>query len=198
MKLKLIATALVAALSSSAAVAQEAAESPWMMIVRAAHLSPADKTDTLNLEVESKMIPDISFRYSFTRNIAAELLLTVPQKHEVKLNGTNIGSFKHLPPTLFAQYHFTPDSNFRPYIGAGINYTRISNVNLLNGAADLEKNSWGPAAQIGFDYKVANNGYISVDLKKIYIQSDVFVGGVKVDKVKVDPTLFAIGYGFRF
>ena len=37
---------------------------------------------------------------------------------------------KHLPPTLTVQYHFQLDAKFRPYVGAGVNYTRISSVDL--------------------------------------------------------------------
>jgi outer membrane protein len=189
---------LCSAITSTALAAQQD-ESPWMMFIRVARLTTANDSSGLDIDVESKTIPDISFRYAFTKNIAAELLLTTPQKHEVSLAGVgNIGSFKHLPPTLFAQYHFMPDSDFRPYVGAGINYTIISDVKLLGGAAKLDNSSWGPAMQIGFDYKVGANSYVSVDLKKIYIESDVKVGGAKVASVKVDPVLFGIGYGFKF
>ena len=55
-----------------------------------------------------KTIPELDISYFFTPNIAAELVLTVPQEHRVYLNGTDIGSFKHLPPTLTLQYHFMP------------------------------------------------------------------------------------------
>ena len=207
MKMKLIAASLLA-LASTASFADQSAESPWMLFLRAAELSPANKsTDTIGalggndkIHVESKVIPDISIRYSFTNNIATELLLTVPQQHTVKVNGTDIGSFKHLPPTLFAQYHFMPDSVFQPYVGAGVNYTAISDVHLSAGGTPvtLDHSSVGGALQIGFDYKVANNGYVSVDLKKIYISTDAKLGGTKISEVKVDPVLFAIGYGFHF
>jgi outer membrane protein len=201
MKSKIVVASLffIVSATTSTTFAAQQDESQWMMIVRAVRLSPANDSSGLDIDVESKTIPDISFRYAFTKNVAAELLLTVPQKHDVSLAGVgNIGSFKHLPPTLFAQYHFTPDSNFRPYVGAGINYTIISDDQLLGGAAKLDNSSWGPAMQIGFDYKVGANSYVSVDLKKIYIESDVKVGGAKVATVKVDPVLFGIGYGFKF
>ncbi len=201
MKLKLIA-ASVLALSSAAAFAEQAAESPWMLFIRAAHLSPANESSGVAgagnaIHVESKTIPDISIRYSFSKNLAAELLLTVPQKHEVTHSTLgNLGTFKHLPPTLFAQYHFDTSSNFLPYVGAGINYTRISNVSL--GGLQMDKSSWGGAMQVGCDYKLANNGVISVDLKKIYIESDVKAAGATIANVKVDPVVFSIGYGFHF
>ncbi len=196
-KTHLIAASLLA-LSSTAALAAEPAPGPWSLILRAAHLDMDNDTDIATLEAENKTIPDISIRYALPNNFAAELLLTVPQKHDVKLGGAKIGSFKHLPPTLFGQYHFDTQSNFKPYVGLGINYTSISDVKLLGGAADLEDDSWGAAAQIGFDYKVSQNGFISVDLKKIYIDSDVKVGGTKIGSIDLDPTVFAIGYGFRF
>jgi outer membrane protein len=154
MKVKLIAASLLA-LASASAFDQTSGDGPWTVFVGAAHLSLANDSSGLGgnnaIHVESKTIPDISVRYVFTKNLAAELLLTVPQKHEVSLNGMDIGSFKHLPPTLFAQYHFDTISNFSPYVGLGINYTRISDVKLAGGAATLENDSWGGTAQIGVD-----------------------------------------------
>ena len=61
------------------------------------------------MHVSSKTIPEIDISYFFTPNIAAELILTYPQKHDVTLDGNNIGTFKHLPPTLSLQYHFMPE-----------------------------------------------------------------------------------------
>ena len=52
-----------------------------------------------------------------------------------------IGSFKHLPPTLTAQYHFTNLNGFKPYLGAGVNYTRFSSVNLPAGV-DIDRDSF--------------------------------------------------------
>lgn len=190
----LIALPLIAA--SSLALADE---SPWMMRLRAVDMrpdNPALNVGGADIDVQNKVIPEVDFSYFFTPNVAAELVLTYPQKHDVKLGGTKIGSFKHLPPTLTAQYHFAPQADFRPYVGAGINYTRISNVEL--GGLELDKNSWGGALQAGFDYKVGANSYINVDVKKVYISSDLSLGGTKIGEVKVDPLLIGIGYGFKF
>jgi outer membrane protein len=52
-----------------------------------------------------------------------------------------------LPPTLSLQYHFMPEKQFSPYVGAGVNYTNISDVKLLNGAGRLEHDSWGFACK---------------------------------------------------
>ncbi|WP_188565070.1 OmpW/AlkL family protein [Undibacterium terreum] len=200
----LISTLSLAALGlfSGEAFAQE---SPWLVRVRAEHLSPADKSDPVGgvgasnrIGVSEKTIPELDISYFFTPNIAAELVLTYPQKHDVSLDGVRIGSFKHLPPTLLLQYHFLPESQFSPYVGAGINYTRMSSVNLLGGAGSLESSSTGPALQAGFDYKVDKHWSINFDVKKVQIRSDVFISGAKVSAVKVDPLMIGVGAGYRF
>jgi outer membrane protein len=199
-----IAMASMAALVSTGVAAQQA-ESPYLVRIRAVDILPVNKstdpTGTLGtntIHVSNKWIPEIDGTYFFTKNIAAELILTYPQKHNVTLNGTNIGSFKHLPPTLTVQYHFLPDGKFRPYVGAGLNYTRISNVNLLGGAGSLNNSSWGGALQAGIDVKVSEHGFINFDIKKVYIKTDVMVNGSKVSTLNLDPVLVGVGYGYRF
>ena len=183
-----------------------AQQSPWLVRARAVHIDPADKSAPITalgvaadqITVSSKTIPEVDISYFFTPNLAAELILTYPQKHRVYLSGTNIGTFKHLPPTLTLQYHFTPAAQISPYVGAGVNYTRIGSVKLLNGAGDLENNSFGFALQAGVDFKIDKNWSINLDVKKVQIRSDVFVGGAKVSDVKVDPVLVGVGVGYRF
>jgi len=199
--------AIVLALAALGVVTTQAMaqQSPWQVRVRAVYLDPADKSDPIGgvgpadqLTVSTKTIPEVDISYFFTPNIAAELILTYPQKHDVALSGTNIGTFKHLPPTLTLQYHFTPGAQFSPYVGAGVNYTNISSVKLLNGAGQLDHHSFGLALQAGVDYKLDKNWSLNLDVKKVQIRSDVMVGGAQVSKVKVDPLLIGVGVGYRF
>lgn len=207
-KIVTIAAAAAALASSFAAVAPacaQEAQSPWLVRVRAVNISPDNKSDPVGgvgasdrLTVSSKTIPEVDISYFFTPNWATELILTYPQKHDVRLDGNNIGSFKHLPPTLLLQYHFTPESRFSPYVGAGINYTRISDVHLLNDGAQLESHSWGGALQAGLDIKIDRHWLVNFDIKKVQIRSDVMVSGSKISTVKIDPWLFGVGVGYRF
>jgi outer membrane protein len=116
----------------------------------------------------------------------------------VTLDGAKIGSFKHLPPTLTAQYHFLPGAGINPYVGAGVNYTLLSSVSLLGGAASLEHDSIGLALQAGVDFKLDKNWSINLDLKKVQIRSDVKISGARASEVKVDPLLIGVGVGYRF
>lgn len=189
-------------LAAGSAIAQE---SPWLVRARVIQLEPADKSAPVagvgasdRLSVSDKTIPEVDISYFFTPNWAAELVLTYPQKHDVRLDGNKIGTFKHLPPSLLLQYHFTNSTPFKPYLGAGVNYTRISSVKLLNGAGDLENDSFGLAVQAGIDYAIDKNWSLNFDVKKVQIRSDVFIGGAKASRVKVDPVLIGVGVGYRF
>ncbi|HQS21907.1 MULTISPECIES: OmpW family outer membrane protein [unclassified Acidovorax] len=198
MKKNLLAVAVLCALTSGAAFAQQA-ESPWLVRVRAVHLDSANKDSTgLGLSVNNKTIPEVDISYFFNKNVAAELILTVPQKHDLSSSvlGGRIGSLKHLPPSLLLQYHFDAPG-FKPYVGAGVNYTRFSNVNLPAGV-DIDRNSWGGALQVGVDVPLSKNLYLNFDVKKVYIKTDVFAGGAKQGTFKVDPVLVGVGLGWRF
>ena len=198
MKKNLLAVAVLCALTSGAAFAQQA-ESPWLVRVRAVHLDSANKDSTgLGLSVNNKTIPEVDITYFFNKNVAAELILTVPQKHDLSSSvlGGRIGSLKHLPPSLLLQYHFDAPG-FKPYVGAGVNYTRFSNVNLPAGV-DIDRNSFGGALQVGVDIPLSKNLYLNFDVKKVYIKTDVFAGGAKQGTFKVDPVLVGVGLGWRF
>jgi outer membrane protein len=112
--------------------------------------------------------------------------------------GASMGTFKHLPPSLLLQYHFTGLNGYKPYVGAGVNYTRITSVNLLDGGATLEDHSWGGALQVGLDIPLDKNGSLNFDLKKVYIRSDVSLGTANQGALKLDPVWMGVGLGYRF
>lgn len=206
---------LATLLLTMASPAVHAADGAWMVRARAVNLDMANESAAIPalavpadaIQASSKVIPEVDISYFMTQRIAAELILSYPQKHDINVTGSALGpfkagSFKHLPPTLLLQYHFMPDATFRPYVGAGINYTRISGVNLaVPGVTGLhlDRDSVGGALQIGFDFKIADDMYLNFDIKKIYIRSDIRSdAGVKVSEVKLDPLAIGVGIGWRF
>ncbi|GGH56189.1 outer membrane protein [Comamonas phosphati] len=203
MKKTLIAIAAAAsALTAGTAFAQSLdGASPWMVRLRAVHLDSDNggAAGDAGVSIDNRWIPEVDVSYFFTPNIAAELVLTYPQKHDVRLNGGKIGALKHLPPTLLAQYHFTNFGVFKPYVGAGINYTRFSGVDILDGAVTLKRNSFGGALQLGFDYALDKNWSLNFDVKKVFIDTKVSGAGVfENTRFKVDPWLVGVGVGYRF
>ncbi len=209
--LTLAGVAAAAAFVSASALAQPAGEGPWMVRVRATNLV-TDTSSTAGLggalpadaiDVNNKWIPEVDVSYFFTPNIAVELVLTIPQKHEVTVNALGlgkIGTFKHLPPTLLVQYHATNFGAFKPYVGAGINYTLLGSERMSVGAdqVKLDNSSVGGALQLGADYRLNRNWYLNADVKKVWISTDVSLGGAKISELKVNPWLFSVGLGYRF
>ena len=196
---------VLAALAACGLGAVQAQESPWMVRFRATNLDMANKDSTgLGLTVNNKTIPEVDVSYFFSPNLAAELILTVPQKQTVHSSALNAdaGTFKHLPPTLLLQYHFTGLQGFKPYVGAGINYTKISSVNLDAGSAlnpvTLDSHSWGSALQAGLDIPLDKNWSLNFDVKKIYIKTDVYSKGVSAGSLKLNPVAASVGIGYRF
>ena len=168
------------------------------MRVRAVQLQSANSDSTgLGLSINNKVLPEVDFSYFFNKQWAAELILTVPQSQDLSANGAKIGTLKHLPPTLTAQYHFDA-AGFSPYLGAGVNYTRFSDVNILNGAANIGRDSFGAAVQAGVDVPLSGNMSLNLDLKKVYLGTKVYVGAANVGNFKVDPVLIGLGLGWRF
>ncbi|AVS62036.1 hypothetical protein C8241_10340 [Paracidovorax avenae] len=200
MKKNLLALAALCVLTSGAAYAQATdGQGPWMVRVRAVHLDSDNKDSTgLGLSINNKTIPEVDISYFFDKNIAAELVLTVPQKQKVYSSalGAQIGTLKHLPPSLMLQYHFDAPG-FRPYVGAGINYTRFSSVRLPAGVS-IDKSSWGGALQLGVDIPLTKNLSLNFDIKKVYIRTDVAANGATLGTLKIDPVLAGVGLGWRF
>jgi outer membrane protein len=206
-KLSLALLALAAAAVAPAVNAQAAGD--LVVRARAVYLDSANKNDAQlktslaglgagEASINNKWLPEVDFTYFVTPNIAAELILTYPQKQTLTVQGLgDVGTFKHLPPTLTAQYHFSGMGAFKPYLGAGVNYTRLMSVN-LGPDLDLKKNSWGLAVQAGADYAIDKKWSVNVDVKKVQIKTDVYYKGSNVGTFKVDPTLFGLGVGYKF
>jgi len=215
--LALIGTAALA----GAGLPAHAEQGDWVVRLRATHVSPDDKSQLdLNdgvggaprsgdswLVVDSNTIPELDISYYFTKNIAAELILAAGTRHDVNIEGVGaqpLGSVNLLPPVLTLQWHFNPDQTLDPYIGLGINYTRFMDNTLgTSGGADrnihTERNAFGPAVQFGADYNLDNGWLLNVDVKKVWLQTDVSLAGVgKIDRLDIDPWIFSIGFGKKF
>ncbi|MFC3532454.1 OmpW family protein [Vogesella facilis] len=197
---KFAVAALLAALSTSAFAAQGDILARFRITNVNPQTSVNDVLETLKVDVNDDTIPELDFTYMFTNNIGAELILGT-SKHDISASGTNIGSVKVLPPTLTAQYHFSPEGQFRPYVGAGINYTRFYGFKDDSGLGlSIKKNSFGPALQVGMDIPVSKNVFINFDVKKLWIKTKVSssVAGGEVGTLDINPLVTSVGIGTKF
>ena len=144
--------------------------------------------------------------YFFNSSLAAELSLTVPQKHDLDIVkgrlAEPIGSFKYMPTTLMLQYHFNITDNILPYFGLGLTYSDFSSTDLTStiggGDLHLENESFGEAYQAGVDFRLPNNFFLNADMTKRFIDTDVNVQQGKVSHIELNPLGLSLGIGKRF
>lgn len=194
----------------------------WQIRVRGVGVVP-DESAKIGIiggdaKISNTFIPELDFTYFFTKNISAELILGT-SKHDVNTVASdisavggptsadvNLGSVYLLPPTLTVQYHFLPDHIFNPYVGAGVNYTIFYNEKAGNTVRGIEyENSFGYAFQVGFDLMLDDKFFINVDIKKIFLKTDVTVDasnlatGLSIPAdVEINPLLLGFGVGMKF
>lgn len=164
-----------------------------------------------DVTLSNAFIPELDFTYFFTDHIAAELILGTA-KHDVGVvnsaaGNVDLGSVWLLPPTLTAQYHFyTSDEKvFKPYVGAGLNYTLFYNEKSGDVAGISYDNALGYAVQLGFDLMISDKFFINVDAKRLFLNTDVTVDasnlapGLSIPaEVDIDPWLLGFGIGMKF
>lgn len=189
-----------------------AESNPWMIRLRALGVVSRDSgyVDQVvgsSLKTSDAIVPELDISYFFTKNIAAELILGVT-RHSVSgagtLTGVDVGKAWLLPPTLTLQYHFTEFGAFKPYVGAGVNYTFFFSQSAAGGTVidSHLKDSFAPAVQFGFDYMFDRHWGINVDVKKLWLRpewSGTLAGNIPVTgKVNLDPWLIGTGITYKF
>jgi outer membrane protein len=212
---KTIATLLAAsAMVTAGTAAAQVPDGPWLVRFRVVDINPNESNNASgvipadSVKVDNVWAPEVDISYFFTPNFALELVLTYPQKHDVKLStpggDVDLGNIKQIPPTLLAQYHF-PMDKWKPYVGAGVTWFYVTDNNLevpgVGNAIDVRKSNWGFALQAGVDYALTKNWYLNADVKYIWVETKLTgtaaLNNPTVD-LKVDPWVYGVGVGYRF
>lgn len=150
-------------------------------------------------DVSTEVVPEVDITYFFTNNIAAELIVATAE-HDIDHNTVgDLGTAWILPPTLTLQYHFQPDEQISPYIGAGLNYSMFYGEDEAAGITDLDVDGGvGYALQAGVDYWIDDNWGLNLDVKKLWLNIDGTVNNnIKAD-IDLDPWIVGAGVSYRF
>lgn len=223
---KMLAMAVVAAVSGKVA-AYEAGD--WIVRAGYAAVDPREDSTALKLDgtklggtgvgVNSSAALGLTVSYMLTSHIGVELLAATPFEHDIYtkglgglglgLNDGRLGSVKHLPPTVSAQYYFLePSSVWQPYAGVGINYTTFFDESVSSGAksqlgaSNLSlDDSYGFAAEVGLDWHVDKSWLVNASIWYAQIETDASVdtalGRVK-STVTLDPWVYMVSVGYKF
>lgn len=195
---------LLAAFAAVSFAAQPALAEKGDLILRGGVHAVNPKSDNSPLvNVDEGYSPSINLTWFFSENWAVDVLGALPFKHDINLNaGGKVAETKHLPPTVGLQYHFLPDGAvFRPYVGAGVNFTLFFDEKTTGALAgsDLSlDSSFGLAAQVGADFALNDKWAINVDLRWADIDTDATLDGTALGTVEIDPFVFGLTVAYRF
>ncbi|WP_245959064.1 OmpW family outer membrane protein [Marinomonas pollencensis] len=197
-----IPVALVSALCSSVVLAHN--EGDFFVRGGAAIVMPNESSDEYNgneLKIDDDTQLAATFTYMATDNIGVELLLATPFTHDVKLDGDKVAEVSQLPPSLMAQYYFgQANSDIRPYVGAGVNYTFFfdeEGKGVLSGTDVSVDDSMGWTVQAGVDAKFAENWFANASVWYMDIDTDVRTA-VGTIHTEIDPVSVMLGVGYTF
>ncbi|MDX9740608.1 MAG: OmpW family outer membrane protein [Gammaproteobacteria bacterium] len=187
--------------------------------VGAAHVAPNDDSGQLNppivagaeVEVDSSTSLGLTVGYMLGEKLGIGLLAAWPFEHDIKGAGAlagagTIAKTKHLPPTVTLQYHFAPEASVRPFVGAGINYTKFfseKTEGALRDDLDVQDisldDSWGWALEAGIDVDVTPDWFLSGQIFYIDIDTTAeLAGGAASIDVDINPWVFMASVGRTF
>ncbi|MRI33444.1 hypothetical protein EOPP23_10650 [Endozoicomonas sp. OPT23] len=165
---------------------------------------------------ESAISVNIEALYMVTDNIAVNIGTFWPSEIKSKLGGSDSAKFKYKvwPSYIAAQFYLNdPGEEFRPYVGAGVHYTKVSDVQTDNGAfgkSDMD-GSFGLLGQVGGIYNINETMFVDFSARYMMMEAEgkldyqftgtgnkKYSGKGKVKDFKIDPWVFNVSFGVKF
>lgn len=162
---------------------------------------PDESGDPIPVDISDEWVASAQIEYFFTDNISAELLCCVATHDVTAADGAiDLGEVSHFPPTVTLKYRWTNFGQFEPYVGAGVNFTTFYNSDPPSGLSVEYDDSFGPALQVGADYRMDEHWFVNFDVRRIWINTDVTISGAinATDEVDIDPWVVSTSIGYRF
>jgi len=139
-------------------------------------------------------------------NFGVEFVLGVPPKITAKATGSvaflgEVLSARNVAPTLLFNYHFGAETDtLRPYLGAGINYTRFTSIKSKLASSVQMSDSVGLALQAGVDYWFNKQWGMFASIAAVKTKSDLVAAGSTVIQTTIDfrPIVYSAGLNYRF
>lgn len=179
-------------LASAGAIAGD-----WLFRAGVHNVEPkSDNHPVVNVDGAASLT--VSATYFVSQHWAVEVLGAVPFTHDVNLNanGAKVAEVTHLPPTVTLQYHFAPDAaRFRPYVGAGLNYTLFYSEKTQGALAGSKlelDNSFGGAVEAGMDIAINADWAVNLNVRWFDIDTDARLGTTNLGTVNIDPMAYGI------
>lgn len=128
----------------------------------------------------------------------------------VPYDGQVIATARWIAPTALLQYvFFSENSQWRPYIGAGVNYTTFYDRDSTaagnaasGGPTKLSLTpSWGPAVTAGMNYRITGNWHCYASYSWSQVKSDLTAdtaGVIRTTRISFGPQALVLSVGYSF
>ncbi|MBS0420688.1 MAG: hypothetical protein JSR66_23465 [Proteobacteria bacterium] len=175
----------------------------------------------VNIKLKDLVTPYFAYVRRLNPHFSVELALGAPpltktygkgpaKLGSVPFNDQEIVTARWLAPTLLLNYTFFDESvRLRPYIGAGVNYTKFYSRKSTpagdaasGGPTSISlTTSVGPAATIGLSYRVTGNFFLYGSLSASQVHSDLTAntsGVLRKTHVEFGPRAAVLAAGYSF
>jgi|SRR5579863_5385136 len=175
----------------------------------------------VNLRLQDVTTPYFAYVRRLSSHFSTEFAFGVPpltktvgkgpaELGSVPYNGQVISTARWFAPTLLLNYSFLDESApLRPYIGAGVNYTRFYDRqstaagNAASGGPTSISlpSSWGPAGTVGLSYHLYGrfNLYGSYSMSRVTSNLTANTAGfIRTSHISFGPRAFVLAAGYSF
>ena len=144
---------------------------------------------------------------TLTPNIGAELVLGIPPRIKARATGSvaflgdNVLSAKNVAPTFLVNYYFgSPGDTWRPYLGAGVNYTKFASAKSSLAPQVELSDSVGLAVQAGINFAMTKQWGAFASIARVDVKSDLVAVASTVLTTTIDfkPTTYSAGVWYKF
>ena len=154
--------------------------------------------------------------YMYTDNIAFDLPVALPFKHDIEGAGAiqgagKIADVKALPVTVLAQWRFMQaNSAFRPFVGVGLTYAYFfaargtSTLTALTGGnpakpTTLEIGSkFAPTLQLGANLALDKNWFVNGSYTYTPLTATTTLSTGQTQESKINPASISLSVGYQF
>ena len=148
----------------------------------------------------------VTYERLITPNFGIELAVGIPPKITATATGSvaflgDVLSAKNVSPTLLFNYHFGASGDtWRPYVGAGINYTKFVSIESKLAPDVQMSDSTGLALQLGVDYAFSKQWGLFASVAKLQTKSKLVATGTTVLTTEIDfrPVTYSFGLAYKF
>jgi outer membrane protein W len=121
------------------------------------------------------------------------------------LGPTDLGTMGVNPVTLTARWHLLPRARISPFVGAGVAYVNLGDLDDVDGDAVLlsPKSKITGAAEAGVRFRWQRGIYLDATATYLPLKTDLVVRRNTIAaplpaQLKLDPVILGVGFALRF